>query len=48
LARPDDPFAVLPMTVDLYRLAGQVVLVAMGGDKLFSTHARALGLFAGL
>ena len=27
LARPDDPFAVLPMTVDLNRLAGHVVVV---------------------
>ena len=30
LARPDDPFAVLPMTVDLNRLAGHVVLVGYG------------------
>jgi K+:H+ antiporter len=30
LERPDDPLAVLPMTVDLNRLAGQVVLVGFG------------------
>lgn len=30
LARPDDPFAVLPMTVDLRRLTGQTVLVGYG------------------
>ena len=30
LARPDDPFAVLPATVDLNRLAGHVVLVGYG------------------
>ena len=30
LARPDDPFAVLPMTVDLRRLSGQTVLVGYG------------------
>ena len=30
LARPDDPFAVLPMTVDLNRLAGHVVVVGYG------------------
>ena len=30
LARPDDPFAVLPMTVDLNRLAGHVVIVGYG------------------
>jgi monovalent cation/proton antiporter MnhG/PhaG subunit len=30
LARPDDPFAMLPMTVDLTRLTGQVVLVGYG------------------
>jgi CPA2 family monovalent cation:H+ antiporter-2 len=30
LARPDDPFAVLPMTVDLNRLASHVVLVGYG------------------
>jgi CPA2 family monovalent cation:H+ antiporter-2 len=36
LARPDDPFAVLPMTVDLNRLAGQVVLVGYGrvGERI--------------
>src|SRR4029077_4120078 len=30
LERPDDPLAVLPMTVDLNRLSGQVVLVGYG------------------
>ena len=30
LERPDDPLAALPMTVDLNRLAGQVVLVGYG------------------
>ena len=30
LERPDDPLAVLPMTVDLNRLTGQVVLVGYG------------------
>jgi CPA2 family monovalent cation:H+ antiporter-2 len=30
LERPDDPLAVLPMTVDLTRLTGQVVLVGYG------------------
>jgi CPA2 family monovalent cation:H+ antiporter-2 len=30
LARPDDPYAVLPMTVDLNRLAGHVVIVGYG------------------
>jgi|GEM_PF-268553 len=30
LARPDDPFAVLPMTVDLRRLIGQTVVVGYG------------------
>ena len=30
LERPDDPLAVLPMTVDLNRLNGQVVLVGYG------------------
>lgn len=30
LARPDDPYAVLPMTVDINRLAGHVVLVGYG------------------
>jgi monovalent cation:H+ antiporter-2, CPA2 family len=30
LERPDDPLAVLPMTVDLSRLTGQVVLVGYG------------------
>ena len=30
LERPDDPLAVLPMTVDLNRLAGQVVLAGYG------------------
>ena len=30
LARPDDPYAVLPMTVDLNRLAGHVVVVGYG------------------
>jgi monovalent cation/proton antiporter MnhG/PhaG subunit len=30
LARPDDPYAMLPMTVDLKRLTGQVVLVGYG------------------
>jgi CPA2 family monovalent cation:H+ antiporter-2 len=30
LERPDDPLAVLPMTVDLKRLTGQVVLVGYG------------------
>ena len=30
LARPDDPFAMLPMTVDLARLTGQTVLVGYG------------------
>jgi monovalent cation/proton antiporter MnhG/PhaG subunit len=30
LARPDDPFAALPMTVDLNRLAGHVVVVGYG------------------
>ena len=30
LARPDDPFAVLPMTVDLRRISGQTVLVGYG------------------
>jgi monovalent cation/proton antiporter MnhG/PhaG subunit len=30
LARPDDPFAVLPMTVDLARLTGQTVLIGYG------------------
>ena len=30
LARPDDPFAVLPMTVDLNRLAGHVVIAGYG------------------
>ena len=30
LARPDDPYAMLPMTVDLKRLSGQVVLVGYG------------------
>jgi CPA2 family monovalent cation:H+ antiporter-2 len=36
LARPDDPFAVLPMTVDLNRLAGHVVLVGYGrvGERI--------------
>ena len=31
LARPDDPYAVLPMTVDLNRLAGHVVIVGYQG-----------------
>jgi CPA2 family monovalent cation:H+ antiporter-2 len=30
LARPDDPFAALPLTVDLNRLAGHVVIVGYG------------------
>ena len=30
LGRPDDPFAMLPMTVDLERLTGQTVLVGYG------------------
>ncbi len=30
LARPDDPYAVLPMTVDLNRLKGHVVVVGYG------------------
>jgi CPA2 family monovalent cation:H+ antiporter-2 len=30
LARPDDPFAMLPTTVDLARLTGQTVLVGYG------------------
>jgi CPA2 family monovalent cation:H+ antiporter-2 len=30
LERPDDPLAVLPMTVDLNRLTGQIVLVGYG------------------
>ena len=30
LARPDDPYAVLPMTVDINRLAGHVVIVGYG------------------
>ena len=30
LARPDDPYAVLPMTVDLNRLSGHVVVVGYG------------------
>jgi monovalent cation:H+ antiporter-2, CPA2 family len=30
LERPDDPLAVLPMTVDLKRLTGQIVLVGYG------------------
>ena len=30
MERPDDPLAVLPMTVDLNRLTGQVVLVGYG------------------
>jgi monovalent cation/proton antiporter MnhG/PhaG subunit len=30
LARPEDPFAMLPMTVDLARLTGQTVLVGYG------------------
>jgi monovalent cation/proton antiporter MnhG/PhaG subunit len=30
LARPDDPFATLPLAVDLKRLTGQVVLVGHG------------------
>jgi len=30
LERPDDPYAVLPMTVDLNRLAGHVVVVGYG------------------
>ena len=30
LARPEDPYAVLPMTVDLNRLAGHVVIVGYG------------------
>jgi multicomponent Na+:H+ antiporter subunit G len=30
LARPDDPLATLPMTVDLRRLTGQTVLVSYG------------------
>ena len=30
LERPDDPLAVLPMSVDLYRLTGQVVLAGYG------------------
>lgn len=30
LARPDDPFAVLPMTVDLRHLTGHIVLVGYG------------------
>jgi CPA2 family monovalent cation:H+ antiporter-2 len=30
LERPDDPLAVLPMTVELTRLTGQVVLVGYG------------------
>jgi CPA2 family monovalent cation:H+ antiporter-2 len=30
MERPDDPLAALPMTVDLNRLAGQVVLVGYG------------------
>lgn len=30
LARPDDPFATLPMSVDLNRLAGHVVIVGYG------------------
>lgn len=30
LARPDDPFAALPMTLDLNRLAGHVVIVGYG------------------
>lgn len=30
LARPDDPYAVLPMTIDLNRLAGHVVIVGYG------------------
>src|SRR5262249_18008188 len=30
LERPNDPLAVLPMTVDLNRLSGQVVLVGYG------------------
>ena len=31
LERPDDPLAALPMTVDLKRISGQIVLVATVG-----------------
>jgi monovalent cation/proton antiporter MnhG/PhaG subunit len=39
LARPDDPFAVLPMTVDLNRLSGHVVIVGYGrvGRRIATT-----------
>lgn len=41
LARPDDPFAALPMTVDLNRLAGHVVIVGYGrvGRRIGTTLA---------
>ncbi len=41
LARPDDPFSALPMTVDLNRLAGHVVIVGYGrvGRRIGTTLA---------